>query len=102
MRYISVWEDGSKDDLNNIFTQNFARLPRFYKIMLFFQLGRARDTLRFFKTLLKNFDFKIEVQNLILTFVILGYILHVTGCFWFSSSEGDISQFTNWVNANDL
>jgi len=36
MRYISVWEDGGKDNMKNFMEQNFERLPRFYKIMLFF------------------------------------------------------------------
>lgn len=36
LRYISKWEDGSKDDIKNILSFNFERLPRFYKIMLFF------------------------------------------------------------------
>jgi len=36
MRYISKWELGGKDNMKNFLEQNFERLPRFYKIMLFF------------------------------------------------------------------
>jgi len=70
--------------------------------MLMPQLARARDTLKFFQHFLKNLDFKIEVQNLIQTFVILVYILHVTGCFWNAASTLDIYDYTNWIRTNDL
>ena len=102
MRYISVWEDGGKDNMKNFMEQNFERLPRFYKIMLFFQMGRARDSLKLFMTMLKQHDFKIEIQNLIQTFVILSYILHCTGCFWNFSSEGDIYRYMNWIRDGEL
>ena len=100
--YTSVWELGGKNDIQNLLDLNFKRLPRFYRIMLMMMMVRARGTMRFFQNLLKNLDFKIEVQNLIQTFVILVYILHVAGCFWNAASEGDIYHYTNWIRKNEL
>ena len=34
MRLISNYDEGSKDDIRNLLTFNFERLPRFYNIML--------------------------------------------------------------------
>jgi len=65
-------------------------------------MTRARDTKRFFAALLKQSSFRLEIQNLITTFVLLAYLLHVAGCFWNWASEGDIYQYTNWIRSNEL
>ena len=49
----------------NLVTFNFERLPRFYKIMLLFQLFRARFAMDYLKLLLKNMDLRIEIQGVI-------------------------------------
>jgi len=59
-RFHSKWEEGGKDDVNNFMTQNFQRLPRFYKIMLLMQMGRSRDVNKFTNAFLKWLDFRIE------------------------------------------
>ena len=42
IRHNNVWEDGGYDVLNNLKSLNFERLPRIYKLLLMFQLLRAR------------------------------------------------------------
>ena len=32
----------------------------------------------------------------------LTYILHLTACFWFASSKGDIYHWGNWVTLGEL
>ena len=73
-----------------------------YKILLLLQMSRGRNALRYLRTLLKNLNIKIEVENLIMTFVMLTYILHVTGCFWYVASEGDIYRYLNWIRDKGL
>lgn len=65
-------------------------------------MARARNTLKYFQFLLKNLNFKIEVQNLIQIFFVLAYLLHVVGCFWYAASFGDIYRWLNWIRDNDL
>jgi len=60
LRYISVWEDGGKDNIKNWMTQNYQRLPRFYKILLSLQLSRGRFTLDYLRFFFKNIDMSIE------------------------------------------
>lgn len=67
--------------------QNYERLPAVYMLFLLFQLVRARNTIKFFKFFLKNLNFSIEYKNLVQTFIMLFYILHVTGCFWYGASK---------------
>jgi len=52
--------------------------------------------------MLKNLDIKIEVQGVIKSFVILSYILHVTGCFWNSAADLNIFDRVNWIRENEL
>jgi hypothetical protein len=33
---------------------------------------------------------------------VLVWILHVTGCFWYAASGGDVYQYINWVTYNEL
>lgn len=35
-------------------------------------------------------------------FVVLTYIIHVTGCLWYASYYGDIYEYSNWINSNGL
>ena len=86
----------------NLLTLNFERLPRFYKIMLVFQLSRTRNVWEYFSLLLKNPDIKMEIQGVVKSFVILSYILHVTGCFWNSAADLNIFDRINWVRENEL
>lgn len=44
----------------------------------------------------------MEASNLAITFFTLALILHITGCFWYGSSFGDITTNTNWVTVNEL
>jgi hypothetical protein len=30
------------------------------------------------------------------------YMLHITGCFWYSASQLTYSDYTNWITANDM
>jgi hypothetical protein len=32
-----------------------------------------------------------------ITFLWLALILHITGCFWYAASKGDITTNTNWI-----
>jgi hypothetical protein len=85
LRYISDWNTGSLNAWDMFIVQNYERLPRFYKIMLFLQLGRARNGMRYLRAFLKGLDLRIEYQNLLKTFITLAYILHVAGCFWYAA-----------------
>ena len=40
---------------------------------------------------------RIELQNVIKTFLSLALMLHVTGCFWMAITEGNINSFDNWI-----
>ena len=102
LRYNSKHSEGGRDDLANFLNQNYERLPRFYKIMLVMQLPRARFALDYLKLLFKTMELSMEKQNLAITFFTLAFILHVTGCFWYGSSFGDITTNTNWVTTNEL
>lgn len=42
------------------------------------------------------------MQAVIRTFLLLVYILHVIGCFWFASSELNIFDKVNWIRSNEL
>ena len=101
-RYVSDYNAGGKDNVKNFLTLNFERLPRFYKLMLIPQLTRARETNNYFKLILKRYNLKLEIQNLIQTFVVLSYVLHVIGCFWYAAKDGDIYHYMNWVRNNGL
>lgn len=41
LRYISDYEKGSHDEISNLLSLNFERMPRLYKIMLIPQILRA-------------------------------------------------------------
>jgi hypothetical protein len=60
-RYRSNREDGGGDDIQNILTLNFERLPRFYKMMMTVQLTRGRFAMDYFTVLLKNLPISIAV-----------------------------------------
>lgn len=102
LKFISEWEGGNLNSMEMFLKQNYMRLPRFYSIMLIPQIVRARNSLTYLKNFLKEFNFKIEYQNLIITFIVLIWILHVTGCFWFAASGGDVYSYENWVTKNGL
>lgn len=102
IRYNSRWEDGSKDDVKNFFNFNFSRLPRFYKLLLLLTMVRARDTKILLNFIMKSSPLRVEIQNLLITFFLLIWILHIIGCFWKLASEFDIKHYTNWINSNGL
>ena len=101
-RYTSDHAKGGRDNLQNLIDLNFERLPRFYKIMLLIQLSRTRFAMTNLRLLMKRLDYTVEVQNLIVTFVQLLFILHSTGCLWYSASFGNIETNVNWVTSNEL
>ena len=37
-----------------------------------------------------------------ITFLQLAFILHVTACFWYAASKGDITTNTNWITEAGL
>ena len=78
------------------------RLPRFYSIMLIPLVFRSRNSMDYLKNILDDHVEKIEYQQLVVTFIVLVWILHVTGCFWYASSFGDVHTYVNWVTANEL
>lgn len=82
--------------------QNFERLPRFYKVMLLMQIFRGRNFFRYFKDFIKDLNIKIEVQNLMIVFMVLVYILHVSGCLWYAAHYGDVYHYLNWVTYYDI
>jgi hypothetical protein len=43
-----------------------------------------------------------EYQDLFIVFVLLGYVIHVSGCLWYASHYFDVSEYNNWITANDL
>ena len=103
LRYRSNRDEGGGDDLKNLLTFNFERLPRFYKMMMTVQLTRGRFAMEYFTVLLKNLPISIAVQNVIKTFVTLIFILHVTGCFWHLAPDFDPNpNSTSWIIENDL
>lgn len=106
MRYLSdpIDLNITKSSWDWFLDQNYERLPALYRLLLMFQLVRARSTFKYFKIFLKNLNFRIEYQNLIQTFVILFYILHFTGCFWYGASKmkGNDTEKDSWIISNDL
>ena len=102
LRYISKRSEGGRDDMENFLNRNYERLPRFYKIMLVLQLARTRFTLKYLRLMFKQLKLSTEISNLAITFFSLALILHITGCFWYGSSFGDISSNTNWVTSDEL
>jgi hypothetical protein len=60
MRYISKWENGSINSYEMFISQNFERLPRFYKMMLLVQVFRGRNGSKYFKDFIKELNIKIE------------------------------------------
>ena len=70
--------------------------------MLIVQLTRARDITAYLDTALKNLGVRIEVQSLIRTFLELGFLLHIVGCFWMASTEANLYSFNTWLCGNDL
>lgn len=88
--------------MQNILDFNFDRVPRFYKIMLFFQLTRARDTYNIIALLLKNMQLAIVTQQLTLTVFQLFLIVHCFGCFWYATTELNIYTKVNWVAENGI
>lgn len=83
--------------MKNFFSFNFDRVPRFYKIMLFFQLGRGRELYSIISLLLKNIQFAIVTQQLIITIIQLFHILHVFGCLWYATTLANIYTKVNWA-----
>lgn len=97
LRYISKWEDGNIDPFQMFWAQNFERLNRLYKFMLLFQISRARLTMRYFQDLIKEFNIRVEYQELFVVFLLLGYLIHMAGCLWYASHYGDIYSYINWI-----
>jgi hypothetical protein len=58
--------------------------------------------MEYIQMLLKNLDLRIQWQSVIKTFLLLAYILHVIGCFWFTSSDFNIFDRKNWIRENEL
>lgn len=102
LRYISSWEEGTIDPFEMFWAQNFERLNRLYKFMLLFQIGRARLSLKYLQDFIKEFNLRVEYQNLIIVFVVLGYIIHVAGCLWYASHFGDPFSYINWITYNGI
>ena len=102
MRARSRYEDGGYNEVENFLNQNFERMPRFYKIMLMFQLGRIRFAMPYFVTFLKNLDIPIGIQNVTRTFLQLVFILVIAGCFWQTASELNLKSNVNWITENGL
>lgn len=102
-RYVSKHSEGGKDNLQNLMDLNFERLPRFYKMMLVPQLARARFAKQNLVLLFSKMQLPIGHQNVAITFFTLTFNLHVTGCFWYAASFGNIlSSYTTWVTENNL
>jgi len=72
-------------------------MPRLYKFLLLAQVTRARFSFEYFDIWLRNLEMRIELQNVIKTFLSLALMLHVTGCFWMAITEGNINSFDNWI-----
>jgi len=53
-RYNSNRDDGNLNDLYNLITFNYERLPRFYKMMIFPQILRARNIIHYLNFFLKT------------------------------------------------
>ena len=85
-RSISKYEEGTKNDLQNLLHLNFERLPKVYMLLLFLQLVRARDVGKYLKFMLSKFEMKHQSQSILMTFFTLSYILHVSGCFWYATT----------------
>ena len=102
LKYLSHWEDGSLDDVDNFAKQNFLRMPRFYKALLLPHVIRARFIPDHLNTLLRNLDLRVELQNVINTFLQLAFILHTTACFWMGVTDFNLNSFNNWICMNNL
>ena len=101
LRYNSDWKTGSSvDNIQNFLQQNYQRLPLVYKFLLLAQVTRARFTFEYFDIWLRNLDIRIEIQNVIKTFLQLALMLHITGCFWMAITEANTYSFKNWICQN--
>ena len=101
-RYNSNRLDGSKDSLKNVMQLNFEALPRAYKMFLLMQMSRGRYAREYMRLALKKLDYQVEVQMVWFNFFELVFILHVTGCLWYSASYGNINSNVNWVTTNEV
>ena len=67
------------------------------------RLVRTRKAYFYIQSILKMTNIKKAYVELIKTFILLMFILHIAGCFWYAASLGNREKsYLNWITYNDL
>ena len=71
----------------NFLTLNFKSLPRFYEFLFLLKMIRIRRVQNYLRFCLKKTNLRVQVQQVIYTFMNLGFILQFSACCWRVGSD---------------
>lgn len=101
-RMKSMSRPRSPDNVHNFLTLNFKSLPRFYPMLVIVRMTRIRGIQENFHIVLKWTNYKVPVQNIIISMFWVFFIMHICGCFLMAGAYFNLYTPERWTRSVSL